>query len=53
MEKYSGSSGFSNLGYGRKGDDFWTTPNNSSSLSHFSSLVKPREIYSKESSLWK
>ena len=50
--RYVPGSRFTNLGYGGRGDDFWTNPTNWSSLKGFSSLVKPREINLNESSLW-
>ena len=45
-------SRFNNLGYGGRGDNFWTNPTNRSSLGGFGSLGKPREINPSESGLW-
>ena len=45
-------SEFNNLGYGGRGENFWTNPTNRSSLGGFGSLGKPREINPKESGLW-
>lgn len=45
-------SRFNNLGYGGRGENFWTNPTNRSSLGDFSSLGKPREINPRESGLW-
>lgn len=56
MREESSRSGlgsrFNNLGYGGRGENFWTNPANRSSLGGFSSLGKPREINPSESGLW-
>lgn len=56
MREESSRSGlgsrFNNLGYGGRGENFWTNLTNRSSLVGFSSLGKPREINPSESGLW-
>lgn len=45
-------SRFNNLGYGGRGDNFWTNPTNRSSLEGLSSLGNLRAINPNESGLW-